>query len=186
MRNRPSPVQVYRAVIKSIEANNTCTVELLNSDLIVDQVSLVAEEDAGEWIKIKPRVGSIVLVGCVENEIGDLYLVQPGEIDGGEILIGDTLINFDKDSINLVNDQSTVAISQGSVSITQERAEINLQEGKVSIKNDAVSLADLFEDLGALLTSFKVVTAQGPSTALFPDTLASVEAFKLKYPQLLS
>lgn len=183
--NRPGSFQVFRAVVESIEPNNTCTVRLLNSDLVVDLVSLVAEEDAAEWIKVSPRIGSIVLVGCVENEVADLYLVQPGEIDGGEISVGETRISWDKESVNLVNASSSIALNQNSASITQDTIKIELLGGKVDISNGSASLKDLFDDLGSLLQNFKVVTAQGPSTALFPDTLTAVTAFKTKYLLLL-
>ncbi|TKT89469.1 hypothetical protein [Dyadobacter frigoris] len=184
--NPKSAIQVYRAVVKSIDDHNRCTVTLFGSDLEVDNVTLVAEEDGSEWIKLRPRVGSVVLVGAVNNEVSDMYLVQYGELDGGEILCGNTLINFDKDQVNLVNGSSSVALSASEISISQDQTEISLSNNLVSITNGSVTLKELFDDLTSLLQNFKVVTAQGPSTALFPDTLASLTALKSKYPLLLS
>lgn len=183
--NPEIPIQVYRAVVLSVQENRTCTVELLSSGMEVDQVRLVAEEDAGQWAFLTPLIGSIVLVGCTDNAVTDLFLVQYGEIDSGEILIGDTRIGFNKDSINIANSKTTIALNQNSASISQDTVKIELLGGKIDISNGSTSLKELFDDLGSLLTSFKVVTAQGPSTALFADTLVAVTDFKLKYPLLL-
>lgn len=167
--NPEIPVQVYRALVISIDGFNQCTVELLPSRLLVEGVVMVAEEDAGDWVKMVPKVDSLVLVGCVENQLSNMYLVQCGEVESGQVLIGKTEINFDKDK----------------VSVSQDALSLQLSGNRIKVENSSTSLKTLFDDLSTLLQNFKVVTAQGPSTALFPDTLAALTQFKAKYPLLL-
>jgi len=187
LRNQDAPIQVYQAIVISIDARwNQCTVRLLPSDLEVEGVAMVAEEDAGSWLCVTPKIDSLVLVGCVYNQVSQMYLVQCGEPDSIEILIEKSKVNIDKDRISLVNNNASVTLDQEKTVVSQGNLSIELKGGKVRIKNDQTDLKTLFDDLSTLLQNFKVVTAQGPSTALFPDTLAALTQFKTKYPLLLS
>lgn len=167
--NPEIPIQVFRALVVSIDGFNRCTVELLPSRLSVEGVCIVAEEDAGDWVKMVPKVDSIVLVGCIENQISDMYLLQAGEVESGQILIGKTEIAFDKDRVQ----------------VSQDKVKLQLSGNKLKVDNGSASLKEVFDDLSALLQNFKVITSQGPSTALFPDTLTALTKFKAKYPLLL-
>jgi hypothetical protein len=56
---------------------------------------------------------------------------------------------------------------------------------KVQIKNDQTSLADLFQGVVDILTTFAVTTSSGPSGTALPTSLAKIEAWKVKFKQLL-
>ncbi len=183
--NRDAPIQVSRAIVKSV-SGLFCTVTLLPDDLEVENVSLVAEEDAGAWFYVVPAVDSVVLVGCIENEISNTFLVQAGEVDAIELVIGKTQIKANKDKVGIVQDQTGIELSGGQVKIKSSSTTIELTDGKIKVSNDSTSLKGLFDDLSSLIQNLKVVTAQGPSTALTPDTLAALTQFKAKYPLLLS
>jgi hypothetical protein len=184
--NQSAPIQVYRASVVSIETGNRCTVKLFGSDLVVSDVTLIAEEDAGQWFCVTPKIGSIVLVGAVNNQVSDMYLVQYGEVEKIDILIAETALKFGKDSISIKTSNSSVFLDQDKITVTQGKTVVELTAGKVTIKNEEVSLKSIFDDLSNLIQNLKVVTSTGPSTALFADTIASLAAFKLKYPKLLS
>lgn len=131
---------------------------------------MVAEEDAEGWVMIEPAKDTLVLVGCIENQLSNMYLLQCGAVSKIKVLIGDTLINADKDA----------------VSVQQGKLILEMEEGLFKVSNDKTSLKGLFDDLTSILQNFKVVTSQGPSTALFADTLTAVSNFKTKYPKLLA
>lgn len=183
--NRDVPVQVSRAIVKSVKGK-FCTVALLPDELEIENVSLVAEEDAETWFYAVPAVDSLVLVGCIENEISNMFLIQAGEIAAIELVIDKTKISAKKDAVGIVQDETAIQLTGGQVKIKSSSTTIELTGSKVKIANESTSLKGLFDDLSTLIQNLKVVTAQGPSTALFPDTLAALTQFKAKYPQLLA
>jgi hypothetical protein len=269
--NKEAVITIYPATVKSV-SGNTCTVDILSSDLEIEDVRLVADIDDKDTFLITPSVGSTVLVGCIENQLSNAFICQFSSIKSGMITIGTTGIAFDKDSIDLKKGNSIIQVNADSVDIKRVNSEVKidgegigiktpnssvkvsnsgvslqyglmlpdgrikielssngsimvddktlfafdkdefkmgkensaisfgddqvlLEQGgmsielanqKVNIKNDVVSLKELFNDLANLIQNLKVITPTGPSTALFPDTLVSLAAFKAKYPLLLS
>lgn len=165
--NQDIPVQGYRAIVESVQGD-TCTVKLFGSDLLVDDVSLIADIQI-EGIRVIPSIGSVILVGCVDNQISDLFVLQYSSVDSFEVKIGETEIYGDKNTVSLKQGDSIVELSSE----------------KILVKNNVVSLKDLFGDLVDVIQNLKVITAQGPSTSLMPDTIAALTSFKTKYPQLL-
>jgi hypothetical protein len=183
--NKPALVQLYRAEVVDV-SGNWCTVRLLHSDLEVEGVSLVGEEDAGDRLVLQPKKGSLVLVGRVENDLGMLYVAQCGEIDGGTIEIGKTKITFDKSSVVIANNKSTVTLTDSKAVLNQGDTSLELANKKVKVTNGTVSLKTLFDDLTTLLNTLIVITPAGPSTALGPNSITAVASLKTKVSQLLS
>lgn len=183
--NNDNPVQVYPAEVVAVNSQ-TCTVRLLASGLEVEDVRLWADVDATDIARFVPRIGSTVLVGCVENDVANLYVAQFAEVDGFDLTIGKMRVSVDESRVLVMADKNAVSVDERTVEIQQAGTKIELQGGKVSITNGAVSLKDVFDDLSSLIQNLKVITAQGPSTALFPDTIVALTAFKAKYPLLLS
>jgi hypothetical protein len=180
---RPS-VQTWEAEVQSVQ-ETTCTVLLVASLLEVEDVRLVASVLGGEGFVLVPKVGSIVLVGCVQNEIGDLYVAQTTEIETLSFQQGKLSIDADGKDLKLVNDKSAVTISADKVTVDQNGTFLTLDGGKVSLKNSTTSLKDLFSDLVTLLNSFSVLTAQGPSAGLNPATITAVAQLNVKINSLL-
>jgi hypothetical protein len=180
-----SGIQVYPAEIRSVETN-TCTVRILSSDLEVEGVKLIADSDASEKVVFYPRVGSTVLVGCIENELSSLYVAQCTEIDGFDLIIGDSAIGGDKNMMLMKSSKTFVSVEKNKLSIAQDGVEITLANKKVSIKNSTVNLKTLFSDLTTLLKTFVVITSTGPSTAVSPASLLSITQLETKVNQLLS
>ncbi len=183
--NREDSVQVYQAEVISVEGD-TCTVKLIPSGLEVDEVKLHADPGNANKVVLYPKKGSTVLVGCIENIVANLYIAQVSEITGFDLLIGKTALAGDENNMLMQTEKGSVFMQPEKLTITQGQTNVELSGGKVSIKNDQTSLKGLFDDLSTLIQNLKVVTAQGPSTALFPDTLAALTQFKTKYPLLLS
>lgn len=180
---RPS-IQVWEAVVVSVQAD-TCKVKVLASDLEVEDVRLMAEIGGTTGLILTPKVGSTVLVGCIQNEIADLYVVQYTEIDALKFVQGNTTIEADKDTVMLKNAQSEVRIVSNAVSIKQGQTEVGLSGEKVDIKNAGGSLRAIFGDLIVLLNSFSVVTSTGPSAGLNPATTALLTQLNAKVNLLL-
>ncbi len=178
-------MQVYPAEVLSL-SGQTCTVRLLASGLEVEGVRLKAEVDAKDYCVLYPKEGSMVLVGCIENDVANLFVAQFAETHGFDLIVGDLTISGDKTGMFAKAQNCEVEVNTDKVTIKQSAMTVELQGGKVSITNGAVSLKDVFDDLSSLIQNLKVITVQGPSTALFPDTIVALTAFKAKYPLLLS
>jgi hypothetical protein len=183
--NEPAPLQVFLAEVLDV-SERWCTVRLVHSDLEVENVKLVAEEDAGDFAILYPRVGSLVLVGCVENEASDLYVAMAGEVDGGKVVIGGTEIVFDKSNVSLKTDKTELSLTQGTALLKQGDNVVELANRKIKVTNGSVNLKGLFDDLATLLQSFVVLTAQGPSTGLSPTSVTAITNLKTKVATLLA
>lgn len=59
-------------------------------------------------------------------------------------------------------------------------------DNKVKIKNGQTSLKEVFQSLKDLLVNFKVITQQGPNTALDPGTITALTQFEIQFKQLLN
>ena len=183
----PAPVQVWPAVVKSIQGTN-CTVDIPNLDLTdVDEVNLRADDEADEGVLLVPRVGSLVYVGAVENALDNLFVCLVSEVDRVEAVIGKAKVTIDKDQVKAVRDQCELTLSD-KATLKQDQTVIELASGKVSVKNAGVNLKDLFSGLTGLLKTFQVVCAGpgAPSASVFPATITQITQLETKVNQLLS
>ena len=180
-----SPVQVWPAIVKSIQGTN-CTVDIPNMDLTdVPDVNLRADDEASEGVLLVPRVGSVVYVGAVENAVDNLFVCLVSEVDSVEVRMGTSLVTIDKDQIHAVRDKCEIILSEEAV-IKQDTTVIELSSGKVSIKNAGFSLKGLFDDLTSLLQTFQVTCASpGAPSAPFPASVTQVTQLATKVSQLL-
>lgn len=167
LKNKPASVQVYPATVKSVEGE-TCTVLVNHADLEVAGVRLLADPVAGQMLT--PAVDSIVLVGCIENDLGNLFVCQYSQLEKASIEISDTSIYIDKEKVELKRGNVKVALGQSQLAIT----------------NGQESLKSLFTDLVSLLQTFIVLTAQGPSTGLDPGTITKLTQLITKLNQVFS
>lgn len=186
----PATADVWWATVVSVEGN-ACTVDILNTDLAdVGEVRLVADGDASDTFVVTPAIGSLVLVGIIEGELADLFVVQYSQIEAMAITIDKASVWVRKEMISLDLDTCSVVVTKEAAHLSQDGTEITLKGGLVSIKNNSVNLKDLFSDLTSLLTSFKVITpVQGvptPSVSLDPGTTAKITQLSTKISQLLS
>lgn len=182
--NGQVPVMVYRATVKSVEAD-TCTVVLLANEMEVPDVQLTAEEGTENPLLVLPKVGSTVLVAAIENDIANAFVCSVSLIEKVSFTVDKTTVNVDKDEVFVQNNKSDLTLNGDMVQLRQGQTYVTMKDGKVEIKNSTLALKDLFDDLADLITNLKVLTSMGPSTGLFPDTIVSLTAFKTKYPQLL-
>lgn len=182
--NPPTSVQVWVAQVTAVDGLS-CTVSLLASDLIIEDVRLVADADAESYLVVKPKVGSTVLVGMVDNQITDLYVIQVSEVQSLEYKQGNTLVSVNADTVSLKNSQTEILLKSDTATLKQAQSEVTLTGGKVAIKNAGVNLKDLFSDLITLLNSFSVITSTGPSAGLNPATTALVSQLQVKVNTLL-
>lgn len=104
----------------------------------------------------KPKLGSKCLVGLIENNDAAAFLIEAEALDFIELHLGSVLI------------------------------EIDSMTSKIKVKNGQVSLIDLFQDLKNLIFQLKVTTPAGPSTSLLPDSVTALQAFEMKFKQLLN
>jgi hypothetical protein len=179
-------VQVWPALVKSVEGT-TCTVDILGTDLVdVAEVNLRADDEASEGVLLKPRVGSYVFIGVIENEMSNLYVCQVSEVDQVQAVIEGVTVDLTKDGATFKKGDvemtltDGVTIKKGDVEMTlkdgatikkgdvqlsltdgatikQAQTEMTLKNGKVTVKNAGVNLKDLFSGLTTLLKTFQVV-----------------------------
>jgi hypothetical protein len=182
-----APIQVWPALVKSVQGTS-CTIDFINTDLVdVEGVNLRADEDATEGVLLVPRVGSLVLVGVVENEISNLYVCQVSEVDQVKAVIGNTTLTASKDGVTASRDQVSLSLTD-KATLKQGQTVIEAASGKVSVKNATVDLKGIFDDLATMLQSFQVICSNpgAPSASVFPATLTLITQFKTKVSQLLA
>lgn len=181
------PVQVYVAVVKSIEGSN-CTVDIASHDLYdVGEVNLRADDEATEGVLVVPRVGSVVYVAAVDNAVDKLFVCQVAEVDRVEVVIGQTKAVIDKGGLTAQNSKTSLTLTSSTASLKQDSTTVELTGGKVAIKNVGTSLKGLFDDLTTLLQTFTVTcAAPGAPSAPFPATVAQVNTLKARVATLLS
>jgi hypothetical protein len=182
--NQPIPAQLYRAVVLSV-SGLFCAVRLIHSDLEVEDVALVAEEDGTDLVIIRPKVDSLVIVGCIENDISSMYVARCGDIESVSIRIGDTQIELDKSACSLIQGKSKVLLDKNKAVLSQSDTTVELQGQKVSITNGTLTLKGLFDELATVINSLIVLTPSGPSTGLSPTSITAITSFKTKVAQLL-
>ena len=182
--NAQPAIIVWEAVVVSVEGD-TCTVRIWASDLEVSDVRLIAEIGGTPGLLITPKVGSFVLVACVQNEVADLFIAQYTEIDALKFAKNNVEISADANTVTVKNSESEVTIESNSVLLKQNQTQVKLSGGKVEIKNAGTSLSTLFSDLISLLNSFSVITSTGPSAGLNPATIALLTQLQVKVNQLL-
>lgn len=180
----PRPVvQVWQAEVLS--ANTTaCEVKILATG-VTDTALLCADSEAERvWVAV-PKVGSVVLVGAIQNEVSDLYVVQISEVERVCFKLDKVSGLWDKNGFVFLNDQSKVEVKSNGVTVDVGQTSVELSGGKVSIKNAGVDLKGILDDLVGTLNTFIVITAQGPSTAVSPTSLARLTAIQTKINSLL-
>jgi len=163
------PSEIRKAMIAAVGANpnlpitaivqtvehETCSIKL-KSGLVCTDVKLKASVTESEnFIKLVPKVGSTVLVLSLSGDINNLAVIKVDEVEK---------VVFSQDGLEVLIDST---------------------DKKVSIKNESVSLVDVFADLATLLKQFKVATPAGPSGAVLPPTIESIEQLETKFNQLL-
>ncbi|MGA0556526.1 hypothetical protein ACO2Q8_07745 [Larkinella sp. VNQ87] len=196
-----SPVQVWPALVKSVQGT-TCTVDIVGTGLVdVPGVNLRADDDASEGVLLVPRVGSYIFIGTIENELSNLFVCQVSEVDRVEVVIEGVTVQVSKDGATFKRDDLEMSladkatIKKGGVEMTlsdgatikQDQAELTLKSGKVTVKNAGVNLKELFTSLTTLLKTFQVVCAApgSPSASVFPTTITSIVQLETKANQLL-
>lgn len=182
--NAQPAIIVWEAVVVSVEGD-TCTVRIWASDLEVSDVRLIAEIGGTPGLLITPKVGSFVLVACVQNEVADLFIAQYTEIDALKFTKNNVEISADANTVTVKNSESEVTIESNSVLLKQNQTQVKLSGGKVEIKNAGTSLSTLFSDLISLLNSFSVITSTGPSVGLNPATITLLTQLTTKVNLLL-
>jgi hypothetical protein len=149
----PPTLPIVPMQVKAI-TGESCTV--VYGDLELTDVRLKATiNGSGNKLLLLPKVGSMVLVGSLTNDLKDLAVLQVDELQE---------INYEQDGFKLELDTTT---------------------GKFLIENQQVGLKGLLQQLTDLLKQFKVYTPDGPSGTPLPDTVASIMQFETSFKQLL-
>lgn len=176
--------QVFAATVLSIEGS-TCTVRALESDVEMDDVRLKAtSNDDEQALLIVPKAGSLVLVGMVNDDATDLYLVRCDAIDKLALQIGNVKVFVTGETVSVTRGPVEVTIGE-KVELKQGEVKMSL-DSKVGIEANGVSLKALFEDLSSLLTTAKVLVTTPNTPAVFdPATLTKVTQLKTKANSLL-
>jgi hypothetical protein len=139
--NKDQEIIIYHATVVGVKGS-TCTVTLNSSDLEIEGVLLMADESANEGVLLKPKKGSTVLVGCIENEVANSFVCQYSEIESGSITIGNSAIEFDKNTVNIKKGTSTIGLDVDAVDIKKGQTAMKIDANGVNIKmpNSAVKV----------------------------------------------
>ena len=133
----------------------SCTVELA-SGLELDDVRMKASiNEGGNFIVMRPKVGSTVLLLSITGTLEDLAIIKIDEIENIEI---------DQNGLNIL---------------------IDSKDGKIRIENDNVSVKELFQDLTDLLKTLKVYTPSGPSGVPIITSMNKINQFETNFKKIL-
>ena len=182
----PDPiVQLYRAEVIRVK-EESCTVRLLHNRMEVDGV-LYHVPDARKTIGliVEPKVGSVVLVGRIENDLTALAIVSWGEINGIRLDMQELSASLSDEAMKVRLGGSTVEITKSDTTVECDGAKVRLQGRRVELSSMGVSLQSLMSDLVTILNSLIVLTPVGPSTGLSPTSIAQITTFQTKLNQLL-
>lgn len=180
--NKQFQPDAYLAEIVSVQ-EITCTVKIITGELEVEGVKLVADESFG--MLIKPKVGSLVVVGLIESQISDLCVLQHSEVDSVEFKLENTELTINPSGVLIEQGSTSATVTKDEIGLSQGQTNVTLKNGKVEISNQGASLKDLFADLITLLNSFSVITSVGPSAGLNPATITLLIQLQTKVNLLL-
>lgn len=136
----------------------SCTVDFgtETEPLEITEVRLKSTiNEAGNYLLLIPKIGSIVTCGSITGDMKDLCVLKVDEAEQ---------LQYIQDGLQIVIDST---------------------DGKVSIKNGTVSLVDLFQSVATIIRQLKVYTPAGPSGTPLPDTITAVQQFETAFKALL-
>jgi hypothetical protein len=144
---------LINAEVISVE-NESCTVKI--DDVEIDEVRLKATiNGTSNKVLLKPKVGSMVLIGSLTGDLKDLAVLNIDELEK---------LQYEQDGLLV---------------------EIDSTDAKIKIANADTSLYELLQSLANLLKQFKVHTPVGPSGTPLPDTITAIEQFETSFKKIL-
>lgn len=118
---RFGPAAIQPATVKSIDADDTITVEL-SSDLEIEGVRLRSVVKSGDKVVIEPKVGSVVQIAAIDNS-KEFIVVAVEEIEKITIQKGTLLI--------VVDDK--LEVKKGSDSLSKIITDMILEINKIVV-----------------------------------------------------
>lgn len=135
---------------------NTCTV-IIAGDLEVSDVRLRATAtSSGDELLVIPLEGSKALMLSITGTLDDLVLIKIDKV-------------------------ASIAYKQGELEIG-----IDSSTKKVMVKNAQTSLKDLMTQMHDIISNLVVLTPNGPSAGLHPNSVASLQQFSTAFNSLLN
>jgi hypothetical protein len=128
------PIQVFHAVVKSIDLNNQCCTVTPFEAADIDDVRLKGSVDKiSDGIVEVPKVGSTVLVGLIGNDEDTAYVVKCTEVEK-LIINGGTLGGMVKAKVLKTELDKTNAILQAMMNVFQTSWTPVTQDGGAALK----------------------------------------------------
>ncbi|MEA5461549.1 hypothetical protein VB796_20955 [Arcicella sp. LKC2W] len=154
-----------------------------------------AIDEAGEYVVVKPKLKSTVLLGCLSQSESDgqFYIVACNEVESIVGVIDKTKFSIDKMAVSVQVVGSKVLMKDGEVSIKQESAEVSLKaenvkihaKTKLIINSSEESLKTILTDITGMLKEMKVLTGQpGTPSPIFPALIAQITQIEMKVNNL--
>lgn len=136
---RLMPVQVFPAVVSSIdEESRTCVVKFNETVEYTDvRLFAVVKTDMPGFCLI-PKQDSTVLVGRIAGS-NELYVVMFSEIDKVLGSIGENVeVSMDADGITYKNEKTDLTVSSGTLKATLGNVALEIKDNKVSLDAEEV------------------------------------------------
>tara|TARA_R100000278_G_scaffold70220_1_gene55579 strand:- start:282 stop:785 length:504 start_codon:yes stop_codon:yes gene_type:complete len=132
-----------------------CKVELKSGLKLTDVKLKATINNSANYILVTPKVGSKVQIMSLSGNLDNMTVIKVDEVEKIEIIQGDLEVVIDS------------------------------TDNKIGVKNSVCSLKELLQELADILKQLKVYTPAGPSGTPLPDSILAIEAFELKFDQLL-
>lgn len=153
---------VIQATVEEV-GDTTCSVKLIDNDLILEDVLFSATEENELGLVLVPKKGTNALIGLIGDDENSLCLLKMDEIEEVKLTVGETKLNVSDELIKL-NDGNN-----GGLVVSEEVADDlnSIKSDLNDLKNAIIGFIPVPQDGGAALKAS--LTAW--STSLFIDTV---------------
>ncbi|TAD83313.1 MAG: hypothetical protein EAY75_15030 [Bacteroidetes bacterium] len=150
----PETVPLLAAEVVAINGDH-CTVMYNGMELSQVRLKATIGTNANQLL-VEPKVGSMVLLGSLTNDLKDLVVL-------------------------VVDEVQKLTYAQGGLQVVIDGA-----AAKVELSNSNTGVAQLLTDLVALLRGLKLYTPAGPSGTILPDTQLALTQFETDFKTLFN
>jgi hypothetical protein len=158
--------------------DTTCSVKLSDGTQIEDVRLKAAINENKDYIISRPKVGSTVILGTLDENTGECFVIACDEIDEYEINMGNVVLIIKEDIAKINANGSILELKEGKVMISS---------AKITLKNSQTNLKKILTKLYDLLETFSVLcAAPGSVSAPNPAMLVDINLGKLEINKLLS
>lgn len=185
---------VYIATITDVQGF-VCNVKFPDGFELSGVRLKAAIDEAGEYVVVKPKLQSTVLLGSLSQteSDGQFYVVACNEVESIVGVIDMTKFSIDKTAVSVEVKESSFSLKDGEISLKQKQAEVSMKDENIKIhtktklivSSSEESLKTILVGITGLLKDFKVLTGgPGSPSPVFPALIPQIAQIEAKINNL--